>query len=101
TGRVLRHAWLCVVGSSAILGYAGHPGHEALPPAQPAIALTPDPEPDARRSVAWAAALPALRFVNTRTGADVWARLYAADGTIDEHAAAMIDVALADRDAAP
>jgi uncharacterized protein YcbK (DUF882 family) len=93
----LRHAMFCVVGASAILGYTGHAGHETLP----ALVLTPDPGPDAPAPVAWADALPALRFVNTRTGADVWARLYAADGTIDEHAAAMIDVVMADRGAAP
>ncbi len=49
----------------------------------------------------WARALPALRFVNTRTGASCQARLYADDGRLDETAAQVIDGVLAERDAAP
>jgi uncharacterized protein YcbK (DUF882 family) len=51
--------------------------------------------------VAWAVALPALRFFNTRTGATCAVRLYAEDGTLDEAAAATVDRTAADRDAEP
>jgi uncharacterized protein YcbK (DUF882 family) len=99
---VLRRVLFCVLGASAIPACAGHGGHGAPPPPPPPpVLLAPDPDPAALVPVAWAEALPALRFVNTRTGADVWARLYAADGTVDERAAAAIDAILADRDAAP
>ena len=46
-------------------------------------------------------ALPAIRFVNTRTGAAATVRVYAADGAFDEEAAATIDRVAAERDAAP
>jgi uncharacterized protein YcbK (DUF882 family) len=98
---VLRRALSCILGACSLAGCAGHPGHDAPPQAPPPIVLVRDPEPDAPAPVAWAEALPPLRFVNTRTGADVWARLYAADGTIDEGQARMIDEILAERDAAP
>jgi len=43
---------------------------------------------------AWARSLAPLRFVNTRTGADCYARIYRADGALDEVAGSMIDAAL-------
>ncbi len=98
---MLERAFSCILGACAIAGCAGHAGRDAPPQAPPPIVLSPDPEPPALAPVAWAEALPPLRFVNTRTGADVWARLYAADGTVDERQAATIDAVLADRDAPP
>jgi uncharacterized protein YcbK (DUF882 family) len=50
---------------------------------------------------AWAKALHALRFVNTRTGAMCSARFYAADGAIDGDAASSIERVAAERDASP
>ena len=70
--------------------------------APPPITLHPDPEdPPAPATAAWAAALPALHFVNTRTGAECSVRLYGSDGSVDEQAAATIDRMLAERDAEP
>ena len=71
-------------------------------PSPPPIHVVAEPvEATAPPSVvAWAEALPALRFVNTRTGAE-WALPLPADGTVDERAAAAINAVLAERDAAP
>ncbi len=92
-----------MLGASAIAGCAAPSGHGAPAPAPPPppVVLAPDPETAVHARVAWAEALPALHFVNTRTGADVWVRLYAADGAVDEGAARLIDAVLAERDAAP
>ena len=62
------------------------------PPAAPAVA---------RPAVAWAEALPEVRFVNTRTGVSCAVRLYADDGSLDDAAAVAIDTAAAERDTAP
>ena len=75
---------------------------EPLPP--PVVVTVEPPEvvpATAPPAVAWAVALSALRFFNTRTGAASSVRLYAADGTLDEDAAAAIDRVAAERDAAP
>src|SRR5262245_47540683 len=94
-----------ILGAAAMSSCTGEPSMDALPPpaAPPAeITLRPDPEDaPAPEPAAWAAALPPLRFVNTRTRAEGSVRLYADDGSIDERAAATIDRMLAERDAEP
>ncbi|APR83458.1 Hypothetical protein A7982_08807 [Minicystis rosea] len=94
-----------IAGAFAASSCAGKASLEASPAAllsPPEITLSPDPEdPPAPQFAAWAATLPALRFVNTRTGAECSVRLYTNDGSIDETAAAAIDRMLAERDAEP
>jgi len=71
------------------------------PPPSPAVAeitLVADaPDPPLPEPLPWVRALAPLRFVNTRTGAAIPVRLYAGDGSVDEHVASAIDAVLADR----
>ncbi len=97
---MLRRASFCLLGACVIPSVPRALSRDA-PQGPPAIVIAPEPEPAAPSPVVWAEALPAVRFVNTRTGAEVWARLYRDDGTIDERAAGVIDGVLAERDAAP
>src|SRR5262249_18812884 len=72
------------------------------PPAPIPVPVVAVPaEPPAPPAVTWAVAAPALRFLNTRTGAACSARLYAAEGTIDPRAADEIDQVAKERDASP
>ncbi len=82
-------------------GSSGDSGARARrrPEEQPSAISRPRSWP--RPRAPWARALPALRFVNTRTGASCRARLYADEGRLDEDAAAAIDGVLPERDAAP
>lgn len=96
---------LCLLGATAASSCAGRAARDVPPPLQvepapPPAALVPDPEP-ATVPAAWAAALPAIRFTNTRTGASVETRLYADDGSLDERAATRVDAVLPERGAAP
>jgi uncharacterized protein YcbK (DUF882 family) len=80
-------------------------GRPVAPPPPPPIApalpvVAPPPPPvEAPPIAAWATALPALRFVNTRTGAAESVRLYAPTCALDEEAAAAVDRVAAERDA--
>jgi uncharacterized protein YcbK (DUF882 family) len=97
-----------VIGVIAASGCAHQPTPDGNAPApQPAPQPAPvqvsndAPAAPAAETAAWAQALAPLRFLNTRTGADCYARVYRADGSLDEVAASMIDAALAERDVAP
>jgi uncharacterized protein YcbK (DUF882 family) len=72
-------------------------------PVEAPVHVAPEPAETAPPlpTLAWAAALPALRFANTRTGAACSVRLYTSVGTLDEDSAAEIDRVAAERDAAP
>jgi uncharacterized protein YcbK (DUF882 family) len=90
---------LFILGTALTSSRAGSREVPATPAPAPIPLVTVAPAP--RPTVApWAQALPAVRFVNPRTGASCRARLYADDGTLDERAAAAIDGVLPERDAA-
>lgn len=90
-----------VIGVVAASGCARRPTTDGNAPVlRPApIDVSKDaPDPPAAEGAAWAQSLAPLRFVNTRTGADCYARIYRADGSLDEVAASMIDAALGQGD---
>ena len=95
----------CALGAAAAASGAERAAGVVEPVPLPPLALVvpePGPEPaPVGAPVAWARALVPLRFVNTRTGAACTVLLYAPDGSLDEAAAATVDRALAERDAAP
>jgi len=83
-----------------ILSVRPVPVVEPLPaPAHAPATVAPVPPPPV--VVGWATTLPALRIFNTHTGATCSVHLYAADGDVDELAAAEIDRIATERDAAP
>jgi len=92
-----------VIGALAASSCAGRHRTEGTAPgahAAPIDVLIEAPDPPVTATAAWAQSLAPLRFVNTRTRADCYARVYRADGSLDEVAASMIDAALTERDAA-
>ncbi len=88
--------------ASTLSGRAMTDAAPAPPPArvvaEPVEAPAPPP-PEA--PVAWAAALPALRFYNTRTAAACSVRLYTDGGVLDAGAASALDRVAAERDTEP
>jgi uncharacterized protein YcbK (DUF882 family) len=101
---LVRRSFLtCIAGAvlaSSCARRAPAPLDPMAAPPPPVVVLVPEP-PSSAPAVAWAGALPPLRFVNTRTGAECTVRLYAPDGSVDEEAASTVDRTLAERDAAP
>ena len=89
---------ILVVAASGCAHQPTTDGNAPAPQPAPIDVSNDAPAPPAAEAAAWAQSLAPLRFVNTRTGADCYARVYRADGSLDEVAASMIDAALGQRD---
>jgi uncharacterized protein YcbK (DUF882 family) len=85
---------LAALGAPLLSSFSGRGALEVEPPSAPALAprLAPvTPSATSRPPAAWAIALPAVRFVDTRTRAAAVVRLYAKDGSLSEEAACDLD----------
>jgi uncharacterized protein YcbK (DUF882 family) len=94
---------ICILGALAASGCTERAREVSRPaPLPPAVTLVPVlPEVSATPVAAWAQALPAIHFINSRTGVACTVRLYGPDGSLDEDAASVVDAMLAEKDAAP